>query len=77
MILDPGAAWLVEPADVGVRRTKAKIAEAVSLAQLYSAAQIDRALGTAAITADGSPTPTCKRSWTTRSDAVPPNRAGL
>ncbi|WP_031186984.1 MULTISPECIES: IS21 family transposase [Streptomyces] len=50
--LGPGAAsWLVEAAATGVRRIKAKMAEAVALSKLYSVAEVDRALGTAAVTA--------------------------
>ncbi|MGW2207660.1 IS21 family transposase [Streptomyces sp. NPDC001774] len=50
--LGPGAAsWLVEAGAAGVRRIKAKMAEAVALSKLYSAAEVDRALGTAAVTA--------------------------
>ena len=51
LMLGPGAAsWLVEAAAAGTRRVRAKMAEAVTLAKLYSAAQVDRALGTAAAT---------------------------
>jgi transposase len=50
--LGPGAAsWLIEAGAAGVRRVKAKMAEAVALSKLYSAAEVDRALGTAAVTA--------------------------
>jgi transposase len=50
--LGPGAAsWLVEAAAAGVRRIKAKMTEAVALSKLHSAAEVDRALGTAAVTA--------------------------
>ncbi|MFE9454849.1 IS21 family transposase [Streptomyces sp. NPDC006739] len=50
--LGPGAAsWLVEAAAAGVRRIKTKMAEAVALSKLYSIAEVDRALGTAAVTA--------------------------
>jgi hypothetical protein len=49
--LGPGAAsWLVEAGAAGVRRIKAKMAEAVAFSKLYSAAEVDRALGTAAVT---------------------------
>lgn len=49
--LGPGAAsWLIEAGSAGVRRIKAKMAEAVALSKLYSAAEVDRALGTAAVT---------------------------
>ncbi|MGW0602262.1 IS21 family transposase [Streptomyces sp. NPDC002776] len=49
--LGPGAAsWLVEAGAAGVRRVKAKMAEAVALSKLYSVAEVDRALGTAAVT---------------------------
>ncbi|MFF2902045.1 hypothetical protein [Streptomyces sp. NPDC057966] len=41
-------AWLVEAAATGVRRIRAKMAEAVALVRLYGAADVDRALGTAA-----------------------------
>jgi hypothetical protein len=48
--LGPGAAsWLVEAGAAGVRRIKAKMTEAVALAKLYSVAEVDRALGTAAV----------------------------
>jgi Integrase core domain len=51
LMLGPGAAsWLVEAAAAGTRRTKAKMAEAVALSKLYSAAAADRALGAAAVT---------------------------
>ncbi|MBO2448653.1 IS21 family transposase [Actinomadura barringtoniae] len=51
LMIGPGAAsWLVEAANAGTRRMKAKMAQAVSLAKLYSPEQVDRALGTAAIT---------------------------
>ncbi|MEU9398065.1 IS21 family transposase [Streptomyces sp. NPDC048324] len=50
--LGPGAAsWLIEAGSAGVRRIKAKMAEAVALSKLHSAAEVDRALGTAAVTA--------------------------
>lgn len=50
--LGPGAAsWLIEAGAAGVRRVKAKMAEAVALSKLYSTAEVDRALGTAAVTA--------------------------
>ncbi|MFE3153078.1 hypothetical protein ACFXJ6_41670 [Streptomyces sp. NPDC059218] len=41
-------AWLVEAAATGVRRIRAKMADAVALVRLYGAAAVDRALGTAA-----------------------------
>jgi len=51
LALGPGAAsWLIEAAAAGVRRIKAKMAEAVALSKLHSAAEVDRALGTAAVT---------------------------
>ncbi|MBD0743596.1 IS21 family transposase [Streptomyces sp. CBMA152] len=51
LTLGPGAAsWLVEAGAAGARRVKAKMTEAVALAKLYSAAKVDRALGTAAVT---------------------------
>lgn len=47
----PGAAsWLIEAVQAGVRRITAKTAEAVSLSKLYVEAEVDRALGTAAVT---------------------------
>ncbi|MGH3748420.1 MAG: IS21 family transposase [Micromonosporaceae bacterium] len=50
LALGPGAAsWLVEAAQVGARRIRPKMAEAVALAKLHPAAEVDRALGTAAI----------------------------
>ncbi len=50
--LGPGAAsWLVEAAAAGTRRMKAKMAQAVALSKLFSVEQVDRALGTAAVTA--------------------------
>lgn len=50
--LGPGAnAWLVEAAAAGVRRIRAKMAEAVDLSKLHSPDAVDRALGTAAMTA--------------------------
>jgi transposase len=52
LALGPGAtAWLVEAGAAGARRVSAKMAEAVALAKLYSPQQVDRALGTAAVTA--------------------------
>ncbi|HEX5202536.1 MAG TPA: IS21 family transposase [Actinoplanes sp.] len=52
LALGPGAAsWLVEAGAAGARRVSAKMAEAVALAKLHSAEQVDRALGTAAVTA--------------------------
>lgn len=51
LMLGPGAAsWLIEAGAAGARRVKAKTAEAVALAKLYSVAEVDRALGTAAVT---------------------------
>ncbi|MBK3643031.1 IS21 family transposase [Streptomyces sp. MBT33] len=51
LMIGPGAAsWLVEAGNMGARRVKAKMAEAVALSKLYSAAEVDRALGTAAVT---------------------------
>jgi transposase len=51
LMIGPGAAaWLVEAATAGTRRVKAKMAEAVALAKLFPADQVDRALGTAAVT---------------------------
>ncbi|MFC9220620.1 Mu transposase domain-containing protein [Streptomyces hygroscopicus] len=48
--LGPGAAsWLVEAAAAGARRMRPKTAEAVQLAKLHGTAEVDRALGTAAI----------------------------
>lgn len=48
--LGPGAAsWLVEAAASGARRIRPKMAEAVQLAKLHGTAEVDRALGTAAI----------------------------
>ena len=50
LALGPGAAsWLVEAGAAGARRVKSKMAEAVALAKLHSAADVDRALGSAAI----------------------------
>ncbi|MFI1585556.1 IS21 family transposase [Embleya sp. NPDC020630] len=50
LALGPGAAsWLVEAGAAGARRIKSKMAEAVALAKLHSAADVDRALGSAAI----------------------------
>ncbi|MZE55432.1 IS21 family transposase, partial [Streptomyces sp. SID5770] len=50
--LGPGAAsWLIEAGAAGVSRIKAKMAQAVALSKLYSTAEVDRALGTAAVTA--------------------------
>lgn len=46
---DGAAAWLTEAAATGVRRIRPKMAEAVTLAKLHSAAEVDRALGIAAI----------------------------
>ncbi|WP_189135422.1 IS21 family transposase [Wenjunlia tyrosinilytica] len=48
--LSSGAAsWLVEAAASGARRMRPKMAEAVQLAKLHGAGEVDRALGTAAI----------------------------
>lgn len=50
LALGPGAAsWLIEAASAGARRLKPKMAEAVALAKLHSVAEVDRALGAAAI----------------------------
>ncbi|WP_285509990.1 IS21 family transposase [Actinokineospora sp. NBRC 105648] len=50
LALGPGAAsWLVEAAAAGARRIRPKMAEAVALAKLHPAAEVDQALGTAAI----------------------------
>lgn len=50
LALGPGAAsWLIEAGAAGARRVKSKMAEAVALAKLHSAADVDRALGSAAI----------------------------
>ncbi|WP_053715176.1 IS21 family transposase [Saccharothrix sp. NRRL B-16348] len=50
LALGPGAAsWLVEAAAAGARRVRPKMAEAVALAKLHPAAEVDQALGTAAI----------------------------
>jgi hypothetical protein len=50
LALGPGAAsWLVEAAAAGTRGVRRKMAEACALAKLHGAAQVDRALGTAAI----------------------------
>lgn len=50
LALGPGAAsWLIEAAAAGARRLKPKMAEAVALAKLHSVAEVDRALGAAAI----------------------------
>jgi len=43
------AAWLTEAAAAGVRRIRPKMAEAVTLAKLHPAAEVDQALGIAAI----------------------------
>lgn len=50
LALGPGAAaWLVEAAAAGTRRIRPKMAEAVALAKLHPTAEVDRALGAAAI----------------------------
>jgi transposase len=50
LALGPGAAsWLIEAAAVGARRIRPKMAEAVALAKLHTPAEVDQALGTAAI----------------------------
>lgn len=49
VIGEGAAAWLEEAAATGVRGIQAKMAEAVSLAKLRGAGEVDRALGTAAI----------------------------
>jgi transposase len=50
LALGPGAAsWLGEAAAAGARRVRPKMAEAVALAKLHGVAQVDRALGAAAI----------------------------
>ena len=50
LALGPGAAaWLVEAAAAGARRIRPKMADAVALAKLHPAAEVDQALGTAAI----------------------------
>jgi transposase len=51
LLLGAGAkAWLMEAAATGARRLRPKMAEAVALAKLHGIAQVDRALGTAALT---------------------------
>jgi hypothetical protein len=50
LALGPGAAaWLIEAAQTGARRIRPKMAEAVALAKLHPADEVDQALGTAAI----------------------------
>ena len=50
LALGPGAAaWLTEAGATGVRRVRRKMAEAVALAKLHGIAQVDQALGTAAL----------------------------
>jgi transposase len=50
LALGPGAAsWLTEAAAIGARRIRAKMTEAVALAKLHGTAEVDKALGTAAI----------------------------
>jgi transposase len=50
LALGPGAAsWLVEAAAAGARRIRPKMAEAVALAKLHGSAEVDQALGSAAI----------------------------
>lgn len=50
LALGPGAAaWLTEAGATGVRRVRRKMAEAVALAKLHSVAEVDQALGTAAL----------------------------
>ena len=50
LALGPGAAsWLTEAAAIGARRIRAKMAEAVTLGKLHGQAEVDKALGTAAI----------------------------
>lgn len=50
LALGPGAAaWLMEAAAAGTRRIRHKMTEAVAFAKLHGAAEVDRALGTAAI----------------------------
>ncbi|KPM52176.1 transposase [Frankia sp. R43] len=50
LALGPGAAsWLTEAAAIGARRIRAKMTEAVALAKLHGQAEVDKALGTAAI----------------------------
>ncbi|MGH3661470.1 MAG: IS21 family transposase [Micromonosporaceae bacterium] len=46
---DGAAAWLTEAAAAGARRIRPKMAEAVTIAKLHPAAEVDRALGIAAI----------------------------
>ena len=49
--LGEGAArWLIEAAAAGAQRVRAKMARAVELAAVVGAAQVDQALGLAAIT---------------------------
>jgi hypothetical protein len=50
LAIGPGAAaWLVEAAAAGARRIRPKMAEAITLAKLHGPAEVDKALGTAAI----------------------------
>ena len=47
---DGAVSWLVEAADTGIARIRAKMAEAVTLAKMHGAAGVvDQALGTAAL----------------------------
>ncbi|GAA1963389.1 hypothetical protein GCM10009838_20520 [Catenulispora subtropica] len=49
LALGPGAAlWLQEAGEAGIRHVRSKMADAVTLAKLHGAAEVDRALGTAA-----------------------------
>lgn len=49
LALGPGAAlWLQEAGESGVRHVRSKMADAVTLAKLHGATEVDRALGTAA-----------------------------
>lgn len=51
LAIGPGAAsWLMEAGAAGTKRVRAKMAEAVSLARLHPVADVDRALGAAAVT---------------------------
>jgi transposase len=76
LALGPGAAaWLVEAAAAGVRGVRRKMTEAVALAKLHGAADVDRALGTAALAGRFADNDLLRLLAHQRDDAAAPTRA--
>jgi hypothetical protein len=68
---DGAGLWLTEAAAAGASRVRAKMAKAVQLSRLHSAADVDRAPGRAGPQRTGSATTTWTRSWPTRRPPEP------